>query len=129
MVDKLSRRQLRKSAQRDEHGVLCYHIGRMSGGSAADDLRGAKPPKNSAEAQCFEALARQGWTATKQGWPDFFCVKDNQVCLVEVKPRKSDGLKQNQIAIMGLLSAKGIPCYMWSPDGGFERVYGTVTYE
>lgn len=124
-----SKKKLRKSMQRDEFGNLCYQIGVVSGGKAEDDLLGIKPPKNSAEAECFAELERQGWTATKQGWPDFFCVKNNQVCLVEVKPRKSDGLKQNQIAVMGLLSAKGIPCYMWSPDGGFERVYGTISNE
>ena len=53
--------------------------------------------------------------------------KGDQVCAVEIKPSKSQALKRNQIIIMGALSAKGIRCFLWSPDGGFEEVMGMTS--
>ncbi len=62
-----------------------------------------------------------GWTCTKRGWPDFFCVNDQgEVCCVEVKPNKKHGLKTNQAQIMAFLRSKGVKCYKWTPDGGFS---------
>jgi len=116
------------AAQRSETGELIYRPGRLAAsGRPEDDLAGVKPPKNKAETQCFEELQKSGWTPTKRGWPDFFCVKGDQVCAVEVKPKKSHKLKPNQIAVMGYLSAAGIRCFLWSPDGGFEEVMGKET--
>lgn len=79
-------------------------------------------PSNKAEAMLYDKLTKEGWTVTKSGYPDFFCVKDEKVVLVEVKPRKTDGLKTNQQRILELLSKYGVPCYKWSPDGGFEEI-------
>ena len=124
---RIPRRAIAKAAQRDSvTGDLVYQPGVFSGdlGNVASDISGSKPPKNKAEAECFNLLESKGWTVTKRGWPDFFCVKDGQVCAVEVKPHKKSNLKRHQIAIMGELSAKGIRCFLWSPDGGFEEVHG-----
>lgn len=124
---RVTKRAIARAAQRDElTGELVYNPGIYGGdvGNVASDLTGHKAPKNKAEAACFEYLSSNGWTVTKRGWPDFFCVKDGAICAVEVKPKKTSKLKQNQIAIMGELSAKGIRCFMWSPDGGFEEVKG-----
>lgn len=122
----MSWKETARKAQRSESGDLVYNPGIYGGdpGNVASDLKGHKAPKNSAEAQCFEYLSSKGWTVTKRGWPDFFCVKDGAICAVEVKPTKRQSLRPNQIAIMGELSAKGIKCYKWSPDGGFEEVKG-----
>ena len=116
----------RLAAQRDGSGRLTYRVG-FAGGTrdSADDLTGKKP-KNEAEAALFDLMEADGWTVTKRGWPDFFCVKNGEICAVEVKPSKSQALKRNQLAVMGMLSAKGVRCFKWSPDGGFEEVFGTV---
>lgn len=123
----MATRNERRAAQRDNNGNLVYRVG-FAGGTdrREDDLRGRKP-KNAAERACFETMEKDGWTVTKRGWPDFFCVRGDEFCAVEVKPHKNSLLKANQLAVMGMMSAKGIPCFMWSPDGGFEEVKGTIT--
>lgn len=122
----MTRKETAEAAQRNpDTGELIYNPGIYGGtGRVEDDLSGIKAPANKAEAMCFEELQREGWTATKRGWPDFFCVRGGEICAVEVKPHKDSKLKRNQIAVMGLLADRGIPCFMWSPDGGFEEVKG-----
>lgn len=117
----------KKMAQYDElSDELIYSVGFSGSGenTIAGDLDASRKPKNEAEGKCFDLLRRNGWKVTKRGWPDFFCVRGGEVCAVEVKPSKSCALKKNQLVIMGLLSAKGIRCFLWSPDGGFEEVMG-----
>lgn len=123
----MTRTERRRAAQRDSSGNLAYRVG-FAGGTTerADDLTG-KRPKNEAEAACFDAMEADGWKITKRGWPDFFCVRGDEFCAVEVKPHKNSALKRNQLAVMGMLSAKGVKCFMWSPDGGFEEVKGTIS--
>jgi hypothetical protein len=71
----------------------------------------------------YDKAKAAGWTATKRGWPDFFCINDKgEFCCVEVKPKESNGLKNNQREIMQHLSRAGIKCYKWTPGGGFERI-------
>lgn len=107
-------------------GELLYSVGFTGNGEAIkNDVAGVRCPKNDAEGKCFELLRKNGWTPTKRGWPDFFCVRGNEVCAVEVKRSKQQALKQNQLVIMGILPAFGIRCFLWSPDGGFEEVMGT----
>lgn len=113
----------RKESQYNEAGELVYQVGNNG---QAGDVSGVKEPANKAEAQCFKLLQDNGWTPTKRGWPDFFCIKGKRVCAVEVKPWSTTPLKKNQLVIMGELSAKGIPCFLWSPDGGFEEVKGVI---
>lgn len=79
-------------------------------------------PKNAAEAECFDALTKEGWTLTKRGWPDFFCIRDGEICCVEVKPHKWHRLKRNQRTIMEHLASFGVKCYKWTPEGGLEPV-------
>lgn len=123
----MTKREQRRAAQRDGSGNLAYRVG-FAGGTSdqADDLTNRRP-KNQAEAACFDLMEADGWKVTKRGWPDFFCVRDGEFCAVEVKPSKASTLKRNQLAVMGMLSAKGVKCFMWSPDGGFEEVRGMLT--
>lgn len=66
-------------------------------------------------------MSAAGWTPTKRGWPDFFCVNDaGEVCAVEVKPRADIHLKPEQGVIMRHLSEHGIKCYKWTPDEGLK---------
>lgn len=64
-----------------------------------------------------------GWRATKQGWPDFFCLHPEKgIALIEVKPRASSPLKKSQVNIMRMLASFGVPCWRWDPVKGFERI-------
>lgn len=94
------------------------------GGNTMQERNGVtfRKPKNEAEAACFDALSKEGWTLTKRGWPDFFCIRDGEICCVEVKPHKWHGLKRNQKTVMERLAAFGIKCFKWTPDGGLEPV-------
>lgn len=118
-------RKRARAAQRDDNGSLIYSIGEIGGsGEVCGDLSASKAPKNKAEGECFEQLSASGWKLTKRGWPDFFCVKDGEIMAVEVKPHKGSLLKRDQVVVMGLLAERGIPCYLWTPDGGLERMTG-----
>lgn len=122
----MTKKDRKRLSQRDEEGRLVYRIGQLGGtGEICDDMAKTKAPKNEAENACFMELSALGWTATKRGWPDFFCVRNGEIMAVEVKPRKGHPLKANQAVIMGLLSDHGIPCYLWTPDGGLEQMIGT----
>lgn len=80
----------------------------------------SRRPQNEAEGQLYDLLSKTGWTATKRGWPDFFCVNDaGDVCAIEVKPHKWNKLKREQLAVAKALKASGIDVYKWSPDAGF----------
>lgn len=80
-------------------------------------------PYNRAEEECYIKMQDAGWTAIKTGWPDFFCFRDGEICVVEVKPKKTHSLKRNQIAILKKLAEAGIRSYKWTPDGGFEKIH------
>jgi len=82
--------------------------------------------KNPAERQLFEKLTEEGWYVTKRGWPDFVCFKEDDLILIEVKPRRSHHLKKEQYRLMVALVKLGIRCFRWSPDGGFEPVTPAV---
>ena len=122
----MTTRERKNAAQRSIDGALVYRVG-FAGGTEnrGDDLKRRKP-RNEAESQLFELMESRGWTVTKRGWPDFFCVKGGDICAIEVKPCKDQPLKANQLAVMGMLSAKGVRCFKWTPDGGFEEIMGTV---
>ena len=81
-----------------------------------------RKPKNKAEAMCFEQMQRDGWTLTKRGWPDFFCVRDGEFCCVEVKPHEWSALKNNQMEIMKHLASCGVKCYKWTPESGLQEI-------
>lgn len=81
-----------------------------------------RQPKNPAEGKFFEEANAKGWTVSKRGWPDFFCVKDGNIILVEVKKHRGRNLKRSQLTVLRSLARYGVPCYRWSPDIGFEPI-------
>lgn len=81
-----------------------------------------RKPKNRAEGQFFEEAQREGWIITKRGWPDFFCMLNGKVALIEVKPYADRELKREQYVVMRALAGYGVPCFRWSPDSGFEEI-------
>lgn len=88
----------------------------------ADQLGYQRCPTNPAERAFFEAARAKGWEVCKRGWPDFFCVRDGEIALVEVKPYEDRALKREQEIVLRALAAYGVPCYRWSPGAGFERI-------
>jgi hypothetical protein len=70
---------------------------------------------NAAEVAFAEWAASEGWTATKNGWPDFMCRRGDELMAVEVK--WSDGLSPFQVAACDMLARHGIPVFVWSPGG------------
>jgi hypothetical protein len=78
--------------------------------------------KNKCE-RSFQVWAeQQKWTITKRGWPDFFCRNQRgELVLVEVK-KGNRKLKNHQQDVLTELAKYGIPCYRWSPDGGFRKI-------
>lgn len=89
-------------------------------------LTHVRPLRNEAERAFADAALRHGWIASKHGWPDFFIAREadasGEIRLVEVKPHRGRRLKSEQLAIMQALARYGVPCYRWSPGGGFERI-------
>jgi hypothetical protein len=91
-------------------------------------LAATQPPRalpNPAE-QAFSAQARRaGWMVTKAGWPDFYLERGDEIACVEVKP---DGVRvaarptRAQRRVLEGLARCGVPCYLWTPTGGFVRV-------
>jgi hypothetical protein len=81
--------------------------------------------KNEAETQFLDYAVQKGIFATRRGWPDFACfLPDGELIAVEIKRNSRHCLKESQLRIMRALSKFGVPCYRWTPDGGFERVKG-----
>jgi hypothetical protein len=81
-----------------------------------------KRPKNASEGAFWDAAQATGWTVSKRGWPDFICWKDEQLMVVEVKRHRGYRLKRHQTKVMIELAKRGIACYQWTPDGGFQRI-------
>lgn len=78
--------------------------------------------KNKDERECYERLVNDGWKVLRKGYPDFICVKGDRVMAVEVKPKRFHRLKRFQYMVMEILSSKGISCWKYTPDGGFEII-------
>ena len=90
-----------------------------------DEMPNTKIPNNTSERALMRFMRKQGWTCSKKGWPDFFCVhtkNSHQIALVEVKPHRGRRLRTHQKAVMLALAAFGVPCYRWSPESGFEQI-------
>lgn len=83
--------------------------------------------RNVPERQCLESLAKEGWSITKRGWPDFFCLHPTKgIMAVEVKPKFTHPLKKSQQLVMRELSKFGVPCYRWDQENGFTRYEDTL---
>lgn len=78
--------------------------------------------KNPAEQNCYEELTKQGWFVTKRGFPDFFCIKDSNIALVEVKPSKHYHLKLEQCLVSASLARLGVKCFKWTPETGIVPI-------
>lgn len=83
---------------------------------------GLRYPRNNSEALCFDRLHKDGWEITKRGWPDFACFRGEEMAFVEVKPSKRARLTKMQFRIMMALIKRGITCFLWTPEKGFELV-------
>jgi hypothetical protein len=81
-----------------------------------------RPRGNPAEAAFFEELTADGWEVFKRGWPDFICVRNGKVLLVEVKPTPVEGLRHDQVFILQLLADAGLNVAVWNPKTGYRRV-------
>ena len=81
-------------------------------------LTSSKQPKNKAESVFYSEAISKGWNLSKKGWADFFCWKDNEIMLVEVKKHRGYRLKTHQHFIFKKLTEFGIPCYTWTPEEG-----------
>lgn len=81
------------------------------------------PRKNVAERAFVQVALSKGWDVTKRGWPDFICFRGKELILVEVKPQKTQPLLRSQYRLMKALVDRGISCYRWSPDTGFQHIY------
>lgn len=79
-------------------------------------------PNEETEQDFAASLKAAGWTVTKRGWPDFICFKNGKMVMVEVKTLATVGLDWEQKRVLCALASCGIPCYLWSPQGGFQRV-------
>lgn len=79
-------------------------------------------PLKTAEMQLRQQLEAEGWTVLHKGWPDFACVRGNDMMFIEVKNYRGEMLKQEQHYILTQLAKLGLNCAKWTPDGGFERI-------
>lgn len=78
---------------------------------------------NRAELQLYEMMTEAGFEVLKRGWPDLACFRNGELVLVEVKPNGNSRLKGHQQRLMDAFAAKGIKCYRWSPDMGFQPIF------
>ena len=85
-----------------------------------------RPRRNSAERQFEEWATGAGWSISKRGWPDFWCMTPGGFVAVEVKPDNKNGtqgcLKASQRKVMDILSAHGIQVRVWSPRRGITEI-------
>jgi len=79
-------------------------------------------PLKTAETQLREQLEKDGWEITHKGWPDFACIRNDQMMFVEVKSYRGEMLKKEQHYILTHLAKLGLNCYKWTPQGGFTRI-------
>jgi hypothetical protein len=94
----------RAGGQTPEERLLTYHPWARAVVANSSSAAFAKPPR---------ALR------ARRGWPDFWCIQpDGSLAVVEVKPKRSVGLKPQQVAVLERLAALGIAAYR----DGFRRV-------
>lgn len=81
-----------------------------------------RPRNNWAEGKFYDWAKSCGFAITRRGWPDFIITRGgDDTMLVEVKP-PGYKLKQCQSEIMKYLASFGVPCYLWTPDKGLQKV-------
>ena len=93
------------------------------------DISPQVEPGNRDEKLLWSKLQDEGWSVLRKGWPDFFCYKDDNIMLIEVKPSRNHRLKSEQLEILLRLAEKGLSCYRWSPQVGLEQVTGEMAIQ
>jgi hypothetical protein len=74
-----------------------------------------------AEAEFRRQAKAAGYLVNRSGWPDYLIWRNGYPIAVEVKTGRGR-LSEAQRVILGALAAGGIPCYIWRPESGFERI-------
>lgn len=82
----------------------------------------SRRPKNQAQAQFFDLALAHGFEITQRGWPTFFVEKDGKPVAVEVVSSAGRKLREDKRRVVAALQAKGIDCFIWSPNGGFQSL-------
>ena len=85
-------------------------------------MQPSRIPKNEAERRCYLKLQKEGWVISKRGWPDFFCMRDGKIIVVEVKRSNQKYLRAHQYEVMQALSGFGVECFLWTPANGFTPI-------
>ena len=68
------------------------------------------------EQQFADKMTADGWSVYHNGFPDFLCVKDGKVIVVEVKGSSSEQLKEHQQQILANLNNNTIEAFVWAPN-------------
>lgn len=79
---------------------------------------------NSPEDEAAKAVRSVGLTCSKRGYPDFTVYnKDGTIYgFIEVKPHDKRSLKKEQETFFEFCASRKIPCLLWSPDEGAEKI-------
>ena len=79
--------------------------------------------RNPAERQFQQWEMSQGSRLFSRGWPDFLVVTNQgELRIVKVQKDRNRNLPAKQLRILNQLARAGLPCYRWTPKGGYERV-------
>lgn len=84
--------------------------------------RVCRRPKKQAQGDFWDLATSKGWEVIQRGWPQFLISNGGKVIGVKVKPSSGRVLTEDEATVMGALSHAGLPCFVWSPDGGFDPV-------
>lgn len=85
-------------------------------------------PRNDAEGIAYDEFVARGLDAMKRGWPDFVVFVGTTLVAVEVKPDKEPFLRRPQMIVTAALVRQGVPCFMFTPSGGFQPLHGSPSF-
>jgi len=68
------------------------------------------------EQQFIGKMVSEGWEVHQNGFPDFLCIKDGEVIVVEVKSSRYQKLEEHQYEVIKLLCSRKVKGFAWSPD-------------
>ena len=89
-------------------------------------MQQGRRPRTAHEAEFFDLAADAGWLLTSRGWPDFFLQKGDRIIAVEVQPAGAQKMRPAKRRLQGILAEAGIPCAVWTPDGGLSPARGGI---
>ena len=70
-------------------------------------------------------IQTEGWEVTR-GFPDFFCFRNGDFILVEVKATLHEALAPHQLKVANALASMGVKCFRWSPDAEGLSPFDTI---